>query len=249
VRLHVILARAGIASRRAAEELIAAGAVTLNGKTVTKPGTRADPERDHIKVSGKLITKFPRHRYYAYNKPVNIVTTLRDPEGRPCVGDIVEKLGQRLYPVGRLDFESSGLLLLTNDGELCAKLTHPSSHVEKRYIAKVGGIPTETAIGRLRDGVQLADGRTAPAFVRLEKTAGNKAWLELHIIEGRNRQLRRMLEAVGLRVEKLRRTAVGPVKLADLPTGVARPLTPTEVEALRNAVSEAPRAPASRPRR
>jgi len=245
----VILARAGIASRRRAEELIAAGEVTLNGKTVTRPGTRADPDRDHIKVSGKLITKFPRHQYFAYNKPVNIVTTLSDPEGRPCVGDIVSKIGERLYPVGRLDFDSSGLLLLTNDGELCAKLTHPSSHVEKRYIAKVGGVPTEHTIDRLRKGVQLPDGRTAPAFVRLEKSVGNKSWIELHIIEGRNRQVRRMLETVGLRVEKLRRTAVGPVKLADLPTGSARPLTRDEVDALKSVVSKPPRRRAHERRR
>ena len=217
--------------------MIAAGEVTLNGKTVTKPGTRADPERDHIKVSGKLIAKFPRHQYFAYHKPVNIVTTLTDPEGRPCVGDIVNRIGERLYPVGRLDFHSSGLLLLTNDGELCAKLTHPSSHVEKRYIVKVGGVPTEQAIERLRSGVYLPDGRTAPAYVRLEKAAGNKSWIELRIIEGRNRQVRRMLEAVGLRVEKLRRTAVGPVRLGDLPTGSARALTIEEVEALKSVAS------------
>ena len=195
----------------------------------------ADPERDHIKVSGKLIAKFPHHQYFAYHKPVGIITTLSDPEGRPCIGDVVESLGGRLYPVGRLDFHSSGLLLLTNDGELTARLTHPSSHVEKRYTVKVAGMPTESMVEKLRHGVKLEDGKTAPAYVRVERTAGNKAWIDLRIIEGRNRQVRRMLESVGLRVEKLRRTAVGPVKLGDLPTGAARRLSVEEVEQLRRA--------------
>ena len=233
----MILSRAGIASRRRAESLIEAGEVTVNGQVVTRLGTRADPAKDHIKVGGRLIAKFPRHEYYAYNKPVGLVTTLADPQGRPCVGEVVALLGTRLYPVGRLDFNSSGLLLLTNDGELCAKLTHPRSHVEKRYVAKVGSIPTEEAIARLRSGIRLADGKSAPAFVRVERTAGNKAWLDLRIIEGRNRQVRRMLEAVGLHVEKLRRTAVGPIELGRLATGDTRRLSDGEVRSLQRAVT------------
>jgi pseudouridine synthase len=234
MRLHVILARAGVASRRHAEELIRDGQVTLNGKVVTRLGTRADPERDHIKVSGKLIRKSARHEYYAFHKPVGVVTTLADPQGRPNVGEVVERLGHRLYPVGRLDFHSSGLLLLTNDGELCARLTHPKSHVEKRYVAKVTGVPTEESIDRLRKGVELRDGKTQPAYVRLQRTAANKAWVELRITEGRNRQVRRMLEAVGLRVEKLRRTAMGPIQLGDLASGEVRRLSPDELSSLRS---------------
>ena len=202
---------------------------------MTKLGTRADPERDHIKVAGKLIAKFPRHEYFAYHKPVGFVTTLSDPQGRPCVGEVIERLGQRLYPVGRLDFHSSGLLLLTNDGDLCARLTHPKSHVEKRYVAKISGIPTQESIDRLRRGVDLREGKTEPAYVRLQRTAANKAWMELRITEGRNRQVRRMLEAVGLRVEKLRRTAMGPIALGSLPAGGVRRLTHDELSSLRSA--------------
>jgi 23S rRNA pseudouridine2605 synthase len=238
LRLHVILSRAGIASRRHAEELIRDGKVTLNGKVTTKLGTRADPERDHIKVEGKLIAKFPRHEYFAYHKPVGFVTTLSDPQGRPCVGEVIERLGHRLYPVGRLDFHSSGLLLLTNDGELCARLTHPRSHVEKRYVAKLTGIPTQESIERLRRGVDLREGKTEPAYVRLQRTAANKAWMELRITEGRNRQVRRMLEAVGLRVEKLRRTAMGPITLGSLPAGGVRRLTNDELSSLRHAAHD-----------
>jgi pseudouridine synthase len=237
--LHVILARAGIASRRHAEELIRGGEVTVNGKVVSKLGSRANPERDHIKVSGKLIQRATRHEYYAFHKPVGVITTLSDPQGRPNVGEVVERLGRRLYPVGRLDFHSSGLLLLTNDGDLCARLTHPKSHVEKRYVAKLSGVPTEESIDRLRKGVDLSDGRTQPAYVRLQRTAANKAWLELRITEGRNRQVRRMLEAVGLRVEKLRRTAMGPIHLGDLPSGHVRRLSTEELSSLRAAAQSA----------
>jgi pseudouridine synthase len=234
----VILARAGIASRRHAEDLIRDGQVTLNGQVVTKLGTRANPARDHIKVAGKLIQKSARHEYYAFHKPVGVVTTLSDPQGRPSIADVVDRLGHRLYPVGRLDFHSSGLLLLTNDGDLCARLTHPKSQVEKRYVAKTAGVPTEEAIERLRKGVALGDGKTEPAYVRLQRTAANKAWLELRITEGRNRQVRRMLEAVGLRVEKLRRTAMGPVQLGDLPSGEVRRLSSHELASLRAAAQE-----------
>jgi len=159
-----------------------------------------------------------------------------DPEGRPSVGELARALPGSVYPVGRLDFHSAGLLLLTNDGELCQRLTHPRYHVEKCYVVKVNREPGESAIERLRSGVRLADGMTAPAYVRQTRVADGKAWLELRISEGRNQQVRRMLEAVGLRVEKLRRTSIGPVKLGTLPTGQARPLTAAEVRALRRAV-------------
>ncbi len=199
-----------------------------------------DPASDHIRVSGRRVRRLPSHEYWAYHKPVGVVTTLSDPQGRPCIGDLVREQGRRLFPVGRLDFHSSGLLLLTNDGELCAKLTHPRTKVEKRYLVKVSGVPTEETIARLRAGVEIGDGVTSPCSARLVRTAGKKAWLEITLTEGRNRQVRRMLESVGLRVEKLRRTAVGPIELGNLPVGAVRRLSAGEVRALEAAVAQAP---------
>ncbi len=207
----------------------------MNGRVVRELGSRVDPSRDRIKVGGRLVGRPAEHRYLAFHKPDGMLTTMSDPHGRPCVGDLLAGAGVKLFPVGRLDFHSSGLLLLTNDGELCQRLTHPSYHVEKTYRVKVSGIPSEAQLNALRRGVALEDGRTAPAFVRLEKTSRSKAWLEVRIREGRNRQLRRMLEAVGLRVDKLRRIAVGPVRLGRLPSGAWRPLAERELRALRAA--------------
>jgi len=236
LRLQVILAQAGVASRRQAERLLRDGQITVNGKVVLELGTRADPAKDHIKVSGKLLPKPRLHEYFAYNKPPGAVTTMSDPEGRLCIGDVIRSIGSPVYPVGRLDFHSSGLLILTNDGPLCERLTHPRYHLEKCYRVKINGVPSEAAVLRLRRGVELDDGVTAPAYVRVERKVAGKAWLELRINEGRNRQVRRMLEAVGLRVEKLRRTSIGPLQLGDLATGQVRRLTASEVAALRAAV-------------
>jgi 23S rRNA pseudouridine2605 synthase len=210
--------------------------VTVNGRVVTELGARADPNEDHIKVGGKHIPRLRFHAYFALNKPDGVVTTMDDPERRPSVGELARALPGSVYPVGRLDFHSAGLLLLTNDGELCQRLTHPRYHVEKSYVVKVNRVPSQGAIERLRAGVRLADGVTAPAYVRRTRVADGKAWLELRISEGRNQQIRRMIEAVGLRVEKLRRTSIGPVKLGSLPTGQVRALTTAEVRALRRAV-------------
>ncbi|RMF21379.1 MAG: rRNA pseudouridine synthase [Deltaproteobacteria bacterium] len=234
-RLHVALARAGVCSRRQAEKLITAGEVRVNGRVVRELGTSVDPASDRITVGGKALKPPAPLRYLAFHKPDGMLTTMSDPRGRPCVGDLLEGAGVKLFPVGRLDFHSSGLLLLTNDGELCQRLTHPRYHVEKTYRVKVSGVPSDAQIESLRRGVRLEDGRTAPAYVRVEKTTPSKAWLEMRIHEGRNRQLRRMLEAVGLRVDKLRRTAVGPVRLGRLPAGSFRPLEEGEVRALRAA--------------
>jgi len=236
LRLQVILAQAGVASRRGAERLLRDGQITVNGKVVLELGTKADPLKDHIKVSGKLLPKPRLHEYFAYNKPPGAVTTMSDPEGRLCIGDVIRTIGSPVYPVGRLDYHSSGLLVLTNDGPLCERLTHPRFHLEKCYRVKVNGVPSEVAIQRLRSGVKLDDGVTAPAYVRVERKVAGKAWLELRIKEGRNRQVRRMLETVGLRVEKLRRTSIGPLELGTLATGQVRRLTPSEVAALRAAV-------------
>jgi len=233
----VVLARAGVASRRQAERMISAGEVIVNGKVVLQLGTRADPFKDHIKVNGKLLKQPKRHEYFIFNKPPGFVTTMSDPEGRLCIGDVVRSLGSAVYPVGRLDFHSGGLLLLTNDGDLCDRLTHPRYHLEKIYRVKVNSVPSDGVINRLRAGVRLDDGKTGPAYVRVSHKAAGKAWLELRITEGRNRQIRRMLEAVGLRVEKLRRTAMGPISLGKLPTGEVRRLTTDEVEAVRRAVA------------
>jgi len=215
--------------------MILAGDVRVNGCLVRTLGTTVDPTVDHIKVRGRLLRAARSHEYLAFHKPVGLVTSMRDPKGRPCLGDLFGDLGVRVYPIGRLDYNSSGLLLLTNDGATCQRLTHPRYHVEKTYRVKLSAVPSDGVVKALRRGVVLDDGPTAPAFVRAEKTAGGKAWLEVRLREGRNRQLRRMLEAVGLRVEKLRRTAVGPIRLGRLPAGAWRRLGSEEVAALRAA--------------
>jgi 23S rRNA pseudouridine2605 synthase len=252
IRLHVLLARAGVASRREAERLIAAGEVQVNGQVISEPGARAREGVDHVRVSGRLLHGAAKLRYYAYHKPVGCVSTLYDPEGRFCIGDVVQQLGQRgLFPVGRLDFHTSGLLILTNDGALTEKLTHPRFHVEKRYAAKVSPRPSLESVEALRDGVKLrgGGGRTAPAWVRETRHAADKSWLDVRISEGRNQQVRRMFEAVGSHVEKLRRDAVGPLELGRLEPGDIRPLTQAEVKALHAAADEARDSPSAPPRR
>lgn len=252
IRLQLVLSRAGVASRREAERLIEAGEVSVNGVVVRDLGSRAVVGRDHVKVSGRLVRPDVPLRYYAYHKPVGCVSTMRDPEGRFCVGDVARSLGGRgLFPVGRLDYASSGLILLTNDGPLAERLMHPGGQVEKRYAVKVKPRPGAGAIEELRRGVRLREGRTAPAYVREISHASGKAWLDVRIVEGRNQQVRRMFEAVGSRVEKLRRDAIGPIKLGELGVGEARGLEQSEVRALAEAVrrTSPPRARARRPQR
>lgn len=231
----MLLARAGIASRRGAEDLIRHGAVTVNGHVVTELGTRADPRVDRITVEGKPLRLRTALHYVAFNKPVGMVTTLTDPEGRPCVGDVIAALKQPLHPVGRLDYHSSGLLLLTNDGELTARLTHARYHVPKTYAVKLDRAPTSEQLALLRSGVKIEQGPAARARVRPTRTAGGKGWLTVTIYEGRNRQVRRMFEEIGLRVEKLRRVAIGPLSLGSLPTAATRKLLTEEVTLLRRA--------------
>jgi len=237
-RLQKILSQAGIASRRHAEEMIVAGRVMVNGQLVTQLGAKADPERDHIRVDGKLITGAERHRYFVLNKPRGYVTTVSDPEGRPTVMQFFEKLNQRLYPVGRLDYLSEGLLLVTNDGELANQLTRAAAGVEKTYVVKVAGQPTPQELERLRSGVSIERGTrgtervdTAPAQVR-EIRRGDNPWFEVVLIEGRNRELRKMFEQIGHHVEKIRRVRYGPLVL-DVEPGTFRELTAEEVAALR----------------
>src|SRR5207302_3700981 len=228
-RPQKIIAAAGVASRRKAEELISTGRVAVNGQTVTELGTKADPERDHIRVKGKLLRGAERPVYLLLNKPKGFVTTVSDPEGRPTVMDLVRRVGARVYPVGRLDYASEGLLLLTNDGELANSLTRAAAHVPKTYLVKVSGKPPHEALATLRSGVTLGEKNrppinTAPAKLRLLKDAPNP-WYEMTLIEGRNRQIRRMFEEIGHHVEKIKRVRYGPLKL-DVEPGQFRRLKP-----------------------
>jgi 23S rRNA pseudouridine2605 synthase len=225
-RLQKILARAGLGSRRASEALIAAGRVRVNGE-VAALGDRADPETDRIEVDGTVVGVRPGLVHYLLNKPAGVVTTASDPQGRPTVVGLVPA-EPRVFPVGRLDAETEGLLLLTNDGELAHQLTHPSFGVDKEYLAEVGGRPTRAALRRLREGVDLDDGRTAPAKVSL---VGDRQ-LRITIHEGRKRQVRRMCDAVGLPVHRLVRVRIGPIADRRLAPGEWRPLQQDEVRAL-----------------
>lgn len=235
-RLQKILAAAGVASRRKAEELISAGRVTVNGKTVTELGTKADAEHDRICVDGTPLGAAEKRVYLLLHKPKGYVTTTSDPEGRPTVMELLGAQSERLYPVGRLDYASEGLLLLTNDGELAQQLTQAASHVPKTYHVKISGRPSEQSLQRLRNGVTIAleDGRrvkTSPAKVRLLEDAPNP-WYEMVLIEGRNRQIRRMFHHVGHHVEKIKRVALGPLTL-DVAAGKSRALTEREVAQLK----------------
>jgi 23S rRNA pseudouridine2605 synthase len=255
-RLQKILAAAGVASRRRAEELITAGLVSVNGQTVTELGTKADPNVDNIKINGQPLGGAERHVYLLLNKPKGHVATVTDPEGRPTVMDLVPGVGARIYPVGRLDYLSEGLLLLTNDGALAQKLTHASSHVPKTYVVKISGKPADSAIEKLRAGIFLpADRtplktreglqnpkaaarrskavRTGPARIKLIRDAANP-WYEITLIEGRNRQIRRMFKQIGHDVEKIRRVRYGPLEL-DVEPGKFRHLTVQEVTRLKSA--------------
>src|SRR5579859_5677331 len=237
-RLQKILAKAGISSRRKAEELILGGQVQINGKVVTELGTKADPSRDHIRVNGKLLQGPERIRYFVLNKPKGYVTTVSDPENRPTVMQIFDGERERLYPVGRLDYLSEGLLLVTNDGELANKLTKAATGVEKTYLVKVSGQPTEEELDQLRGGVAIdrtkpGEGRvhTAPASIR-QVREGDNPWYEVVLTEGRNRELRKMFEEIGHFVEKIRRVGYGPLVLDQEP-GNLRELDADELASLR----------------
>ena len=239
-RLQKIIASAGITSRRKAEELITQGRVAVNGQVITELGTKADPERDDIKVDGKLLRGLQRTVYLLLNKPKGYVTTVSDPEGRPTVIDLVKHVGERIYPVGRLDYLSEGLLLLTNDGDRANHLTRAASHVPKTYLVKVSGQPAEEEIAKLRRGIRLGKrvgerparaAHTAPAEIQLAKAAANP-WYEVTLIEGKNRQIRRMFEEIGHHVEKIKRVRYGPLVL-DVEPGQFRTLSAKEVGLLR----------------
>jgi 23S rRNA pseudouridine2605 synthase len=232
-RLQKIISAAGVTSRRAAEELIAEGRVRVNGKVVTELGTKADPSRDHIKVDGKLINPRQPPTYIMLNKPAGFVTTMSDPEGRPMVHDLLKGVKVRVYPVGRLDYNTEGLLLLTNDGDFAHLITHPRHEFPKTYLAKVKGVLTDNQIGMLEKGMFLQDGKTAPARVKKVRKEEANSWVEFTIHEGRKRQVRRMFDHIGSSVIRLKRTKTGSLVLGDLPEGSFRHLTNEEVSALR----------------
>lgn len=236
-RLQKIMAASGIASRRKAEEIIAAGRVTLNGKVVTEQGTKADPEVDVICLDGAPLKKRERLLYFMLYKPKGYVTTVSDPEGRPTVMALMKNCSERVYPVGRLDYASEGLLLMTNDGALAQRLMKAGSHVPKTYLVKISGKPDDKALAQLRAGVtiELEDGervKTSPAKIRLVEDSANP-WYEVILIEGRNRQIRRMFQRVGFLVEKIKRVQLGPLML-DVPPGKCRALTVREVARLKS---------------
>lgn len=235
-RLSRFLAHAGIASRRHAEELIAAGRVRVNGVPVITQGTRIHPEHDEVSVDGKPVHAAKQPIYLLLNKPAGYVSTVRDPQGRPTVLDLLppELRRQRLYPVGRLDIDTSGLLLLTNDGNFALRMTHPRYSMNKHYSALVKSCPDATALAALRSGVTISEDngqthKTAPAQVRIMRQTGDNCWLELTIHEGRKRQVRLMLAAVGHPVIELVRSAIGPLTLKNVPIGKWRYLTHEEV--------------------
>jgi 23S rRNA pseudouridine2605 synthase len=230
VRLAKYIAHCGVASRRHAERLVTSGRVEVGGRRVVDPALDVD-DRVEVRVDGRPIGR-ELLEHYMVNKPVGVVSTAHDPEGRPKVTDLVAS-GARLYPVGRLDADTSGLIVLTNDGELANRLTHPSFEVEKTYRARVRGRVDEAALGRLRSGIVLEDGRTAPAKVVALGRRGQDTELELTIHEGRKRQVRRMCEAVGAPVIELERIRFGPLELGTLPRGAHRALAPEEIERLR----------------
>jgi 23S rRNA pseudouridine2605 synthase len=236
-RLHRFLARAGLGSRRRCEALILEGKVRVNGRTVSTLGTKIVPGVDAVTCGGRPVPRPEQFVYFAVHKPAGVVTTLADPEGRPVVRDLLPRRGlPRVFPVGRLDYHTEGLLLLTNDGALAHVLAHPRFEVEKEYRVKVRGSPTERDLARLRAGVWSDGERLRVDRVAVLKPAGGSAWLTVVVREGRYREIRRMCEAIGHPVLKLRRVRIGPILLGRLPTGAWRRLSDREVARLRRAV-------------
>jgi len=231
VRLQKVLAQAGVASRRASEELIAAGRVEINGKVVTEQGMRVDPERDTIRVDGSRIPPPRRHLYLVLNKPRGVVSTMDDPHGRPTLEQYVPR-HQRLFHVGRLDTDTEGLLFLTNDGDFANKLAHPSHEVPKTYLVEVEGLLDNKTLRRLEKGLTLEDGPIKPDKVKLVTRAESRSMVQITLHSGRNRIVRRMFDSVGHPVRRLSRISIGPVRLGQLATGETRELTRDELGAL-----------------
>jgi 23S rRNA pseudouridine2605 synthase/16S rRNA pseudouridine516 synthase len=232
-RIQKILAKAGIASRREAENMVLEGRVTVNGNVVDTLGVKADLSKDHIKVDGKRISFVEPLVTLLLNKPRGYVSTVRDPQGRPTVMDLLKNMKYRVYPVGRLDFDAEGLLLLTNDGGLAYQLSHPKFSVPKTYWVKVAGVPDANKMGRLMRGVMLEDGRATALSVRMIRTREKNCWVEIVVTEGRNHLVKRMFSAIGHSVFKLKRVGFGPIRLGSLAAGQFRHLTPEEMKKIK----------------
>lgn len=240
-RLQKYLARSGVGSRRFCEQLIINGSIKVNNKTVTLLGTKVSPS-DQVEVNGILVKPVEKKLYIMLNKPSGYVSTVKDDKGRKTVLDLIEDIGQRVYPVGRLDYDTEGLLLLTNDGKFAYILTHPKYKVRKVYLVKVKGIITDKNLKQLEEGVELEDGKTSPAKAELVKIdqSDNSSLIRLTIREGRNRQVRRMCSAIGFPVLKLERIQFGPIKLSDLPRGKYRKLSKIEITQLYQEAEQTP---------
>ncbi len=233
MRINKYIAQAGVASRRVADELIAAGKVKVNGAVLSAPGYDVQ-EGDRVEVEGKLIAGAEKLVYYVLNKPVGYITTTSDEQGRPTVLSLMEDVPVRVFPVGRLDYMTSGLLIMTNDGQLAQHIAHPSGQVWKTYLAIVAGVVTQDEAARMRRGVEIDGYKTKPARVEIVETRAGLTQLKIQICEGRNRQVRKMCEAVGHRVIELQRTAIGSVQLGHIKEGRYRKLNPDEVAYLKN---------------
>ena len=236
-RLSVFLLKASVASRRGADQLIAQGSVTVNGQIVTNPATRVEVGRDHVKVDGKLIRKLAPRVYLMLNKPTGCVTTAKDPQGRKTVFDLVNRVKVKVEPIGRLDFDSEGMLLMTNDGDLAQKLMSPASKVPKVYKVKVRGHPSREALQTLREGVKLDGRKMLPAKIKSVKKSDDYTWLRITIVEGKYRQVRRMFQTIQHPVVRLRREKIGPLHLEDLAPGRFRYLSQDELDKLRKVVT------------
>lgn len=235
MRLQKYLSMAGVTSRRAGEQMIRDGRVKVNGVTVTEMGTQVDPEKDRVEVDNRPVRMVQANTYLLLYKPEGYLTTMKDPFGRPTIRELVADAGTRVFPVGRLDMDTSGLLVLTDDGELANRLTHPSFGVEKEYLARIHGLPSMETLNQLARGVKLEDGMTAPAQVRLVKGGRPTSVVSLTIKEGRNRQVRRMMTVVGHKVVSLKRVRFGPLTLTGMKAGEWRKLTAAELSQLKRA--------------
>jgi 23S rRNA pseudouridine2605 synthase len=247
IRLQKAMADAGVASRRTAESMIREGRVTVNGRVIREMGLKVSLERDHVKVDGQHLKPPAPKAYLMMNKPKDVLTTLEAPEedDRLTVRGLLRGVRQRVFPVGRLDYDTEGLLLLTNDGELAQRLLHPSYHVAKTYLVKLKGTLGSEEIHRLEEGIPLEDGLTAPAKVKKVRKTEENSWIELVIYEGRTHQVKRMLEAVGHPVLKLKRLQFGPLNLGQLPIGDFRFLTDPEIHRLKTITSDSARGASS----
>lgn len=232
-RIQKILAKAGIASRREAERMVIEGRVAVNGKIIDTLGFKADPSKDHIRVDGKRLKGFEPKVTLLLNKPRGYLSTVKDPQGRPTVMKLLQRVKRRIYPVGRLDFDAEGLLLLTNDGGLAHLLSHPRFSIPRTYWVKVGGVPDEKRLAQLKRGVMLVDGKASVVSFSILRKGEKNSWIQVVVTEGRNRLVKRIFSAIGHPVLKLKRIGFGPIQLGNLPIGQFRYLTPEELNRLK----------------